>query len=100
MGDEVFVLDHPAVRRGALHQDADPGEELLEVRVTALTAWRGEQPFERVLVVGEEPVECRCGVEDHARHDRTVAGGADIAHKYAVRGGCQPLARLYRGTGW
>ena len=68
-----------------------PALEALEVFITALTPRNVEEPVERVLVVGEESIEGRRGVEDDAGHDHDDRG--DSGHR-PVRIGCRGPSRL------
>ena len=72
-----LVLDDPLVGRRAHDERADALEEAREVALRRSAPGHGEQPRERVVVVGEEAVEGGGGVEDDARHGATVSRSAD-----------------------
>ena len=66
VGQDVGLAEHPFVGGGPLHQHGGARRE--EPLVGMLTAVDGEQPRQRVVLVGDESVEGGGGVEHDATH--------------------------------
>src|SRR5215211_1533455 len=66
--EQVVVLEHPLVGRRPHRHRAHIGEERFERMLAVSLAVDFEEPVERVVLVGDEPVERRRGVVLRLRH--------------------------------
>src|SRR5262249_60269456 len=83
VGQQVLVLDDPLVSGRAHGHRADPGEELAELLLPGGLRLFGsprlclEQPLQRVLGIGDEPVDARRNQILSLGHRFTLARPAD-----------------------